>query len=75
MKEYICCAACTPSAHCNERHSVGENGKFYGVSKKCAPKGGKEEEDNWGESKSTSNSPWGMKDTPDNSYAGNGTHS
>ncbi|KFZ02924.1 hypothetical protein V502_11393 [Pseudogymnoascus sp. VKM F-4520 (FW-2644)] len=67
-EENICCSACTPSAHCNERHTVGKNGKVYGSSKKCAPKGGKKEVDHWGESKSTSNSPRGMKDTPDNNY-------
>ncbi|OAF61719.2 hypothetical protein VC83_01578 [Pseudogymnoascus destructans] len=68
-EEHICCSACTPSAHCNERHRVGKNGKVYGSSKKCAPKGGKKEVDNWGESKSTSNSPKGMKDTSNNNYS------
>ncbi|OBT40196.1 hypothetical protein VE00_08815 [Pseudogymnoascus sp. WSF 3629] len=68
-EEHICCSACTPSAHCNERHTVGKNGKVYGSSKKCAPKGGKKEVDNWGESKSTSNSPGGMKNTSNNNYS------
>jgi hypothetical protein len=71
-EEHICCSACTPSAHCNERHTVGKNGKVYGSSKKCAPKGGKKEVDNWGESKSTSNSPGGMKNTSNNNYSGKG---
>ncbi|KFY65106.1 hypothetical protein V496_02851 [Pseudogymnoascus sp. VKM F-4515 (FW-2607)] len=68
QEEHICCSARTPSAHCNERHAVGKNGKVCGGSKKCAPKGGKKELDNWGESKSTSNSPRGVKDAPDNNY-------
>ncbi|KFY21743.1 hypothetical protein V493_07164 [Pseudogymnoascus sp. VKM F-4281 (FW-2241)] len=66
--EHICCSACIPSAHCNERHTVGNNGKVYGSSKKCAPKGGNKEVDNRGESKIRSDSPGGMKDTTNMSY-------
>lgn len=71
-EDHICCSACKPSAHCNERHTVGKNGKAYGTSKKCGPKGEKKEVDNWGESKSTSNSPRGMKDVSNNNYSGKG---
>ncbi|KFY41605.1 hypothetical protein V495_04874 [Pseudogymnoascus sp. VKM F-4514 (FW-929)] len=67
-EEHICCSACSPSAHCNERHTVGKNGKVYGSSKKCSPKAGKKEVDNWGEPRSTPNSPRELRDTSDNNY-------
>ena len=73
-EDHICCFACTLSAHCNERHTVGKNGKVYGSSKNCAPKGGKRGADDWGESKSTSNSPPGMKVASENNYTSKGTH-
>lgn len=69
-EEHKCCSACTSAVHCNERHTVGKNGKIYGSSKKCAPKGGKKQQNTSGEHKRRLDSPQQLKDGASSNHNG-----
>ena len=69
-EEHRCCSACTSSVHCNERHTVGKNGRIYRSSKKCVAKDRKKDVNGWGEYKIKSNSPQRTNDESNYNYTG-----